>query len=744
MPLQNTFTLDVDFKVRNLINEPIVTQNDEVTFILNVYDDGQEFALSSVSTFTLVSVRTDKQSVMTLGNKTGINQITFALGSTEISVVGKINAVIQLYDVDGRVSTLPFTYQVLKDPATNYVPSTDEQTLIELVLGQGPAILADAKQATVDANAAAQSVEQIKNETMAVKDATEQVRIDTLAVKNATEIIKDETIDVKDATDIVKNETEILKVSTEKAKDDAIDATNAINLVLPNVLNLGYIEPYDATTQYEKNNIVRHGKNSYIALQPTLGNEPTGTIDSPYWGVLAVGGIDGLGSVISVNGVGPNANGDVILTIPDPDLSGLATKVELQALDDEVTSLQEELVSFDQRLTDIRVNVKDFGALGDGSDDTQAFIDALLSLKQKRDSYRLINGFQSNTGTTLTLDIPSGFYKITQTIGIPKGITLIGVNNGAAVFTETNITIFDVLDDIPERVVEGALQDEDLYTEIKGLSVFGPLYGTNPFAAYTGGSATSCGIVVNTHRVRIRGCNIVGFRNSGIVVNKKYYITIKDNKLTHSGKGIFLDGGTSDFVTATKVTHNEIRLNGQGVSLNRAFGNSINDNTIESNIANYLPGTDTQPVTHLSKGKAIVLRSSHENTFKNNYVENHIANILFYNSYSNNISDNYLVAGNDATNHHQIIFDGNNNFNNLLSFNEMRGGVGTVSSLITVYDYNSVQGTVFYTFNLDDILSQNSIWNNGFIGVETKAPIIIEPKSNRIYKNKVVKNITLS
>lgn len=156
MSLQNTFILDVDFKKSNFINEPVVTQNDDVTFILNVFDDGMEYDFTTVSTSTLVSVRPDRQSVMTLGTKTGNNQINFALGSTELSKVGKINAVIQLYGVDGRVSTLPFTYQVLKDPATDYVPSTNEKTLIELVLGQGPAILTAAEEATQEALEAAE------------------------------------------------------------------------------------------------------------------------------------------------------------------------------------------------------------------------------------------------------------------------------------------------------------------------------------------------------------------------------------------------------------------------------------------------------------------------------------------------------------------------------------------------------------------------------------------------------------
>jgi hypothetical protein len=106
------------------------------------------------------------------------------------------------------------------------------------------------------------------------------------------------------------------------------------------ITQLEYIAPYNADTQYVKNNIVRKDKNSYIALQPTLGNEPTGIIDSPFWGVIAIGGEDGTGNgtVTSVNSVGPDENGNVSITIPDPDLSGLATKQDLKTVNDTLTT----------------------------------------------------------------------------------------------------------------------------------------------------------------------------------------------------------------------------------------------------------------------------------------------------------------------------------------------------------------------------------------------------------------------
>lgn len=343
MPLQNTFVFDVDFKIRTLINEPQVTQNDDVKFILNVFDDGLEVDLSSVSTFTLASVRPDKVSVMTLGNKSGDNQVIFELGSTELLVPGTVEAAIQFYDMDGRVSTLPFTFKVLKDPVKNYIPSEDDQTLIELVLGRGPAILDAAEKVTEDTIKA----EALRLDAERARITTENKRIEDESARITSENERSLNENLRAEAEALRQTAEGIRIQAEEERQsntataiqnvenvitEATEATNEINLVLPNVINLEFIAPYNLTTQYLKNNIVRHGKNSYIALQDTKGNEPTGTIDSPFWGVIAIGGVDGTGTgtVTSVNGVSP-VDGNVTITIPDPDLSSYVTKEEIEA-----------------------------------------------------------------------------------------------------------------------------------------------------------------------------------------------------------------------------------------------------------------------------------------------------------------------------------------------------------------------------------------------------------------------------
>lgn len=80
---------------------------------------------------------------------------------------------------------------------------------------------------------------------------------------------------------------------------------------------------YNASTQYYKNNSVRVGRDTYKAIQNTLGNHPT---NQTFWQLEAQGGIDGAdgvdgvdgtGSVSSVNGQSPDGAGNVLLDAGD-------------------------------------------------------------------------------------------------------------------------------------------------------------------------------------------------------------------------------------------------------------------------------------------------------------------------------------------------------------------------------------------------------------------------------------------
>jgi hypothetical protein len=147
MPLQNIFEIDVDIKQKTAIKTTTVTQNDAVVFIFRIFDEGRIYNIQSGTTFTMTATRPDKVTVITEGTVTDENIVDFTLGTTELAVAGKVNTVVQVYDAEGRISTIPFGYYVLNDPSTDYIPSEHEETLIERVLGDGPQVIDDAEQA---------------------------------------------------------------------------------------------------------------------------------------------------------------------------------------------------------------------------------------------------------------------------------------------------------------------------------------------------------------------------------------------------------------------------------------------------------------------------------------------------------------------------------------------------------------------------------------------------------------------
>jgi hypothetical protein len=77
------FYMSVDFKHKKTIVEPIVTQLDDVTFVVSVFDNDEPAVIDGL-TYKFVSRRADNKSFYTEGVKTGDNEITFDLGKPEV------------------------------------------------------------------------------------------------------------------------------------------------------------------------------------------------------------------------------------------------------------------------------------------------------------------------------------------------------------------------------------------------------------------------------------------------------------------------------------------------------------------------------------------------------------------------------------------------------------------------------------------------------------------------------------
>lgn len=159
--MKNVYKIDADIKGSKRITAPFITQNDAVSFVVSVFDGGKEVDLSEVTEFTLASTRLDKTTVVVEGVQTGVNTVTFDIGTEETKYTGVVKAVVQLYGEDGRISTVSFAYSVSADPTGDgFIPSERELTLIEVVLNDGPLAIADARKAAGEARAAAVSVEE--------------------------------------------------------------------------------------------------------------------------------------------------------------------------------------------------------------------------------------------------------------------------------------------------------------------------------------------------------------------------------------------------------------------------------------------------------------------------------------------------------------------------------------------------------------------------------------------------------
>lgn len=87
-------------------------------------------------------------------------------------------------------------------------------------------------------------------------------------------------------------------------------ATNDANVALTSAENLRHQGEYNFNTDYKVGNFVSFEGSSYIAKVPTKNNLPT---DVAYWATVAVKGLDGQGTVNSVNGLTPDVNGDIDL-----------------------------------------------------------------------------------------------------------------------------------------------------------------------------------------------------------------------------------------------------------------------------------------------------------------------------------------------------------------------------------------------------------------------------------------------
>ncbi len=278
-----------------------------------------------------------------------------------------------------------------------------------------------------------------------------------------------------------------------------------------------------------------------------------------------------------------------------------------------------------------RIDVTEYGAIGNGkTDDTQSFIKAVNELKRK----------YSSKNKPSVLYIPAGNYIISQSLELDKYISITG--------EFTNISVLQLKsDNTPLVVLENNMNESQIYNSynyIKDITLLGPHHLTffADHATSTGGSGV--GILVKGIRTRIEDVQIEGFNKAGIEVNNTYYTFITKTYLKNNGIGLLV----TDTSTSVYLSLSELRFNSIGIMIkNNSFGNFINNNMIESNIASYFPYDHSTSQTNTqSTGRGVVLSNSKATLLTNNYLENHFINFTIDSSSKNNITNNFYAINN--------------------------------------------------------------------------------------------------
>lgn len=276
-----------------------------------------------------------------------------------------------------------------------------------------------------------------------------------------------------------------------------------------------------------------------------------------------------------------------------------------------------------------KINIRDYGAKGDGkSDDTNALQKAL----------DFANKTYAANRKTATLFVPIGTYLVNKPLTFNKYISIEGefINSSIIRMTKSN-SEFIIMEKSRD---EGTIYNS--YNYVKNLTLQGPEFSGDPFAEKnTASYKNSIGIKIMGMRTRLQDLQIEGFPTAAIDIRAAYYTFINNCFIKNNAIGINID----EMATSTYITNNELRFNSIAIMIQgNSFANFINNNMIETNMARYL-GYDLSDTLNNTKstGRGLVLKNSEANIITSNYFENQFINITIDQSNKNQINNNFIA-----------------------------------------------------------------------------------------------------
>jgi hypothetical protein len=411
---------------------------------------------------------------------------------------------------------------------------------------------------------------------------------------------------------------------------------------------------------------------------------------------------------------------------------------------DDIIYFKEEVGSttiFYMRYIEDHINVKWFGAKGDGSDATASIQHAfnyLIDMCKSR--------LEPNSYHHLCCFIPDGRYQITSTLLFPKSCTLKGESkHGTVLFTENaGISVIfptekgtTANDHWHQNEGDPYFNTGEEFTNISDLTIAGPNYGINPSIERGVLNNFSNGIIIqNTDKFILQNLHIEGFENAGIQVNNSYYINIENSTFFNNKIGLLADGVS----TTMEVSHSVFRLNSVGMSFSGSYGCSITNSIIESNIANYLRLLNINRSPYISSGIGVLMNDCQSISFDGCYIENHIVGVILDNSQSNSFCNSFLSPSNNNVNTYVTWFYGSNSSYNKFVNNYYLSSDASLYPAFTffVFQKDSSKGNVFELTmkdHLDSFISQNAAEFTEFrtLGLAQNAPKFICTGANEQY-----------
>lgn len=441
MAIPNEFTLDISRQTE--FAQFFIPQGDNIDryFYINLINGDESYVIPSTASVRFSMTKSNGKVIYNNCTVTD-NKIYLKITPAISAEAGRHPAQFRITDSATGGLLKSFRFHVLFDESVDIeevIVNTSEFTALqdmELRVGDVTNVITNAETATSDAITATNTINQtntnVQNaETTRVSNENIRISSETTRINNENErIISENTRESQENTRISSENTRISDETKRKNNEITRESNESIRQDFYNAYKV--CEIYDNTKSYIVGNKVTYNGSTYQCILNCTGIQPTNTTN---WMLIASKGADGTGGNMMTNIYDTTGKNTDIFEYVDTKTTTKVSKGELV------------------------INVKDYGAVGDGiADDTtkiQAAIDAAINL-----------------GVGIVY-LPKGKYLILSTLNINGVVTLMGAGRWVTqiVTDSPNLNMISV--SIVQEVSGMVIQDLMVYNRTNDAKTSG-------------------------------------------------------------------------------------------------------------------------------------------------------------------------------------------------------------------------------------------------------------------------------